>query len=83
MLAMAGSVESCDCLVTLFKSDDLQIELKSDVLIQYGDQIKAVVLSVLNEHKINGIKVHIDDKGALDYTIKARLESALKRGDLI
>lgn len=83
MLAMAGSVESCDCLVTLFKSDDLQIELKSDVLIQYGDQIKAVVLSVLNEHNITDIKVHIDDKGALDYTIKARLESALKRGDLI
>lgn len=83
MLSMAGSVESCDCLIVLFESDKLEIDLKSDVIIQYGEQIKEVILSTLMEYKINNVKVSIDDKGALNYTIKARLEAALKRGDLI
>lgn len=83
MLSMSGSVESCDCLVMLFKSDKVEIEIKSDVIIQYGDKIEEVVLNTLNEYSINNVKVVIDDKGALDYTIKARVEAALKRGELI
>ncbi|MFV0424952.1 MAG: citrate lyase acyl carrier protein [Bacilli bacterium] len=83
MIAMAGSVESCDCLVMLFKSEKTEIDLKSDVIIQYGDQIKSVIVQTLEKYNISNIKVSIEDKGALDYTIKARLESALKRGGLI
>ncbi len=83
MLSMAGSVESCDCLITLYKSDCVDIDLRSDVIIQYGDQIKKVVLETLKKYNIENVKVNIEDKGALDYTIIARLESALERGGLI
>ncbi|MFV0499569.1 MAG: citrate lyase acyl carrier protein [Bacilli bacterium] len=83
MLAMAGSIESCDCLITLHKSNKIEINLNSDVIIQYGDLINNLVINILKEYNIKKLRVDIDDKGALDYTIKARLETALKRGELI
>ncbi len=83
MISMAGSIESCDCLVTLYHSNSVEIDLKSDVYLQYGKQIKAVVNEVLSAHKIDNVKVVINDKGALDYTIKARLITALQRGNLV
>lgn len=83
MLSMAGSVESCDCLITLYKSDEVVVDLRSDVIIQYGDQIEKVILETLEKYNIENIKVSVEDKGALDYTIKARLEAALERGGLI
>ncbi len=83
MISMAGSVESCDCLITLYESDKLEINLESDVIIQYGEQIKKVINDTLEYYNIKNLKVNIDDKGALDYTLKARLEVALKRGGLI
>ncbi len=83
MIAMAGSVESCDCLITIFESDKIEIDLTSDVLVQYGEQIEKVILATLKEHNINNLRVVIEDKGALDYTIIARLTTALRRGNLI
>ena len=37
-------------------------------------------MDTLNEYNIKNIKVECQDKGALDYTIKARLQTALRRG---
>ncbi len=73
MLSMAGSVESCDCLITLYKSETNCIELRSDVIIQYKDQIEKVIFETLKLFNVENVKVVIEDKGALDYTIKERL----------
>jgi len=75
----AGSYESSDCIMTVSRSDNLDISIESIVFEQFGDQIKAVILSTLKEENIHNIKVECFDKGALDYTIKARLLTALKR----
>lgn len=83
MIAMSGSVESCDCLVTLYKNSGVSVEISSDVIIQYGKQIENVIKNVLNENNLENIKVVVEDKGALDYTLRARLITALKRGGLI
>ncbi len=83
MLSMAGSIESCDCLVTIYKSNENELVLNTEMFAQYGKQIKTVVFELLESYNIKNIKVVIDDKGALDYTIKARLTTALQRGGVI
>ena len=79
MKTSAGSLESSDCLITISDSTELEIVIESVVLEQFGDQIKAVIIQTLKEHNINNLHVQCLDKGALDYTIKSRLETALKR----
>jgi citrate lyase subunit gamma (acyl carrier protein) len=46
---------------------------------QFGDQIINVIKKKLNEMKVINVKIIAQDKGALDYTIKARVETAVKR----
>jgi len=75
----AGSYESNDCLVTVTKADGLTIEIESVVFEEFGDQIYAVALETLKQLKATNMHVHIKDKGALDYTIRARIKTAVQR----
>jgi citrate lyase subunit gamma (acyl carrier protein) len=75
----AGSLESSDCLITISKSDTLDIIIESVVFKQFGDDILEVIKTTLKEHKIEKLNVLCQDKGALDYTIKSRLETAIHR----
>ncbi len=78
----AGSLESSDCLITISKSDTLDITIESVVFKQFGDDILEVIKTTLEEHKIEKLNVLCQDKGALDYTIKSRLETAIfRRGE--
>ena len=79
MKTSAGSLESSDCLITISDSDKLDIIIESVVFDQFGEQIKQVLLNTLEEHNVSKMHVVCLDKGALDYTIKSRLETALKR----
>ena len=79
MKTSAGSLESSDCLITVSDSSELKIVIESVVLEQFGDQIREVIIQTLSDHNISKIHVQCLDKGALDYTIKSRLETALKR----
>lgn len=83
MLAKCGTIESCDCLVTVYKHKGISIVIESDVFLQYGKQIKKVVTKTLNENNVKNVKVVVNDKGALDYTIKSRVFTALERGGLL
>ncbi|WP_070000930.1 citrate lyase acyl carrier protein [Cellulosilyticum sp. I15G10I2] len=78
---VAGTLESSDLMVMVEKNEkkEIQIQLKSSVEQQFGDEIKKVVLMVLEEFGITRCKLSIADKGALDCTIIARLRTALSR----
>lgn len=76
--ASAGSLESNDCLITVEPSNEIEITIESIVFDQFGDQIRAVIKSWLLSHNLC-LSVHIQDKGALDYTIIARLTTAVRR----
>ena len=79
--AIAGTLESNDVLVNVFPGEGKRdIELQSIVIDQFGDEILEVVNSVLDENEIEDIKMTLDDRGALNYTIKARVKTALDRG---
>lgn len=79
----AGTYESSDCLIHVSPSDTTTITIESVVFDQFGDAIKQVLSTTLQEHGITDVLVECLDKGALDYTIKSRLETALKRGGYI
>jgi citrate lyase subunit gamma (acyl carrier protein) len=79
MKTSAGTYESSDCLIEVSNSETIDIRIESIVFDQFGDQIRQVILNTLQEENISAIKVECFDKGALDYTIRARLLTALKR----
>lgn len=76
----AGTLESSDIMIMLDKSSQgIEIELKSSVLYQFGDQIRAVIEQTLLDAGVNSAKVVATDRGALDCTIRARVLAALHR----
>ncbi len=75
----AGTLESSDCLVTVEPGQGVALELSSSVMNQYGRQIKATVLETLERLGVENASVTVVDKGALDCTIKARVECAVLR----
>ena len=78
--AMAGTLESSDCMVTLEPNQEgINFSLESSVIHQFGDQIRKVALDTLSNLGITNAKISIVDKGALDCTIKARVEAAVYR----
>ena len=77
--AMAGTLESSDAQVTIEPASGLELNIQSSVLNQSGRQIKATVLETLDRLDVKDAKVTIVDKGALDCTLKARVECAVFR----
>ena len=77
--AVAGTLESSDAMVTVEPGEGIRIELSSSVMNQYGRQIKATVLETLERLEVKNASVTVIDKGALDCTLKARVECAVFR----
>lgn len=76
---VAGTMESSDAQITVTESNDCEIVIESIVYDFFKEQIRQVILTTLKEQGITQIKVEVKDKGALDYTIKARLLTAIRR----
>lgn len=81
-VAKAGTLESNDIMVMVMPSEGngVELELESIVLKQFGQQIKAVIFKTVERLQVGAVKIKAQDKGALDYTIEARVEAALLRG---
>jgi citrate lyase subunit gamma (acyl carrier protein) len=79
--AKAGTMESNDIYVMLMPNPKggIEINLQSIVMKQFGEEIERVILETLKEFGVENVIVNAQDKGALNYTIKARIETATKR----
>ena len=77
--AAAGTLESSDCMVTVEPGEGISMDLSSSVMNQYGRQIKAAVLETLERLGVQNANVTVVDKGALECTLKARVECAVFR----
>lgn len=80
--AQVGTFESSDIMILIEprkKGEGREIELVSNVMMEYGDAIMKTINEVLDEFKIDDVKMVATDKGALNPTIKARVETAVKR----
>lgn len=81
--AVAGTLESSDAMVTvepLQEGEGIKFELDSVVLNQFGNSIRQTAMEELRRLEVTDVRLRIVDKGALDCTLKARIEGALFRG---
>ena len=80
--AQAGTLESADILIMIAPAEPgagVQIELVTPTMQQYGAMIRQTIEIVLAANGIVAARVHANDKGALDYTIEARMQTAIDR----
>ena len=80
--AIAGTLESSDLLVKVAPSSarTLDVTIRSEVIKQFGKQIRRVVTETSNKLEVSEGTVVIEDKGALDYAVQARVQAAVLRG---
>lgn len=81
---VAGSLESSDVLVSLSPSTSgaLDLQVESIVIKQFGRRIHAVAEEMLRQQSVQSGMIRIQDRGALECTLRARLETALARVQL-
>lgn len=80
--AMAGTLESSDAQITVEPGENgVLLSVESSVMNQYGRQIKETVLATLERLEVKNAVVKVVDKGALDCTLKARVECAVYRSN--
>jgi len=80
--AQSGTFESSDVIFLIEpvpENSGRKIELFSTVLHQYGESFNKIVVEMLDRFGITDIHLIAKDKGALEPTIKARLETAIIR----
>ena len=78
--ASAGTLESSDAMITIEPGGEgVVLEMSSTVQHQYGRQIREVVESELAALGVENCRVFVNDHGALDCTLKARVDAAVFR----
>lgn len=79
--ACAGTMESSDAYVEIEPGrEGIQLHLESVVRQQFGEAIRETVRAVLAELGVENANVSVRDRGALDCVIRARVETAVRRG---
>jgi citrate lyase subunit gamma (acyl carrier protein) len=78
--AQAGTLESNDIMIILEPgANGIALDLESIVNKQFGPAIRQTIIKAVKGLGITDITIKAIDKGALDYTIRARLATALSR----
>ena len=79
--AFAGTLESSDLQVRIAPNPEgvIDIALDSSVQKQFGTAIESLVREVLCNMGVESALLEIEDKGALDCVIKARVQAAVMR----
>lgn len=78
--ARAGTMESNDIYVMVQPYDGgIQINIESIVMKQFGKQIEKTIRETLDELQVDNALIVAKDRGALDFTIRARVEAAIRR----
>lgn len=80
--AKAGTMESNDIYIMISprEQEGVELQLESTVLLQFGSQIRKIIFDTLEILDVKRAIVTARDRGALDYTIRARVETAVRRG---
>ena len=78
--ATSGSLESSDLFVEVSPNEaTIDVSIDSVVKRQFGDQIEFSIREVAQKLGVKNAKIYVSDRGALDCTIRARVESAILR----
>jgi citrate lyase subunit gamma (acyl carrier protein) len=74
-----GTLESSDCLVTLSASETLRLDYRGGKAALFRDRTEALARELLSLHGLKSVAVSVQDNGALEVTLRARLETAIER----
>jgi len=77
--AVAGTMQSSDLMVVVEPSDMLNVEIESTVRKQFEHLIRARIQTTLDQLGVSTGNIRVSDRGALDYAIAARIETAIRR----
>ena len=80
--AQSGTFESSDVIFLIEPLPDnagRKLDISSTVMQQFGASFNRIVDDMLNQYDMTDIHLIAKDKGALEPTIKARLETAIIR----
>lgn len=77
--ATAGTMQSSDLTVSIEPAESLEIRIESTVKRQFEHLIRARIEETLSRNGVTHALVQVSDRGALDYAIEARVETALRR----
>lgn len=81
MIGQAGKEKSDDIMVQvkLDSCEEIKIDLESKVKQLFGKQIEKSIKEVLKEMGVKGAHIIAKDQGALDFIIRARVKTAVRR----
>lgn len=79
--AVAGTLESSDLQVKVAQGapNRLDIHIRSEVIRQFGGHIRAVIDDTLAKLGVTEGDITVEDKGALDCAVRARVQTAVLR----
>ena len=74
-----GIRSDCHVQISLVNTGGINIVLKSKVEKLYGTRMDSLTTEILNHYKIDNAIVEIEDSGALDYVLAARIEATIRK----
>jgi citrate lyase subunit gamma (acyl carrier protein) len=80
--AQAGHPDKGDVVIQVKPGPDgsgIQMDIISKVMALFGDQIRASVMEEIAQYGLTDLIVSVRDEGALDYAIRARVQTAIER----
>ncbi|MEW9124504.1 MAG: citrate lyase ACP [Thermotaleaceae bacterium] len=81
MIGIAGFEKEQDCLVKVTLKDEggLNIDIKSKLKLLFGELMKNAVIDAVEDMKLQHGDIEVREFGCLDFAIKARVKTAIKR----
>ena len=80
MIGICGNEKDSDALVTVdLEHKGIEIIIESKLKEMFGKLMEKAVREVLNDMDIKDAKVLVQDFGALDFVIKGRTRTAIRR----
>ena len=80
--AQAGTLESSDMMVSVAPAaagTGIQLDLACPTMQQFGQHITGLIRGIFAECGITDAVVQANDKGAVDWVIAARVQTAIRR----
>ncbi|MDL2264297.1 citrate lyase acyl carrier protein [Synergistaceae bacterium OttesenSCG-928-I11] len=78
-VAQAGTLESMDCLVSITGAGARAIEISGSSAARFKGAIEKKIGEVLDTLSAKPVKVTVQDNGAIDVVLGARVEAAYRR----
>lgn len=74
-----GIKSDCQARIELKAEGGLQIEINSKVIALYGKSIRKLAEDILHFYAIENATLRIEDSGAVDFVLAARIEAAIRQ----